>query len=164
VITSWLNKADNVESKGMPSWRALVRGLRDKQVRQNGIATNIARDHHTRGVSNGQPPEKDQSKGERSIPDGVSGKRTVEDSAGRDDDEACTEQQEQMERAICLRIPEAERMPVTDPSSDTRSAYILDTGKLWNTPEIKVWFTKGIPNWRYNGEPITKEKNPGLGE
>lgn len=50
VITSWLNKADNVEKKGVPSWRALVRGLRDKQVRQNGIAANIARDHHTRGM------------------------------------------------------------------------------------------------------------------
>ena len=50
VITFWLNKADSVEKKGVPSWRALVRGLRDKQVRQNGIAANIARDHHTRGM------------------------------------------------------------------------------------------------------------------
>ena len=45
VITLWLDKADSVMSKGEPSWRSLVQGLRDKQVRQNGIANSIAKDH-----------------------------------------------------------------------------------------------------------------------
>ena len=45
VITLWLDKVDSVMSKGEPSWRSLVQGLRDKQVRQNGIANSIAKDH-----------------------------------------------------------------------------------------------------------------------
>ena len=45
VITLWLNKADDVERKGEPSWMSLVRGLRNKQVRQNGIANTIAKDN-----------------------------------------------------------------------------------------------------------------------
>ena len=45
VITLWLDKADNVKSRGEPSWRSLVHGLRHKQLRQNGIANSIAKDH-----------------------------------------------------------------------------------------------------------------------
>ena len=45
VITLWLDKADNVGSMGEPSWRALVKGLRHKQLHQNGIANRIAKDH-----------------------------------------------------------------------------------------------------------------------
>ena len=47
MITLWLNKADDVLSKGEPSWRSLIQGLRNKQVRQNGIANTIATDHCT---------------------------------------------------------------------------------------------------------------------
>lgn len=47
MITLWLNKADDVLSKGEPSWRSLIQGLRNKQVRQNGIANTIAKDHCT---------------------------------------------------------------------------------------------------------------------
>ena len=50
MITLWLDKSDNVQSKGEPSWRSLVRGLRHKQVRQNGIANSIAEDHCITGV------------------------------------------------------------------------------------------------------------------
>ena len=45
MITLWLDKADDVLSKGEPSWRSLIQGLRSQQVRQNGIANNIAKDH-----------------------------------------------------------------------------------------------------------------------
>ena len=50
VITLWLDKSDNVESRGEPSWRSLVRGLRHNQVRQNGIANSIAKDHYITDV------------------------------------------------------------------------------------------------------------------
>ena len=50
VMTLWLNEADGVLKKGKPSWRSLVQGLRDKTVRQNGIANRIAVDHHTQGM------------------------------------------------------------------------------------------------------------------
>ena len=49
VVTLWLNKADNVGSRGEPSWRSLVQGLRHNQVRQNGIANSIAEDHCIKG-------------------------------------------------------------------------------------------------------------------
>ena len=45
MITLWLDKADNVGSRREPSWRSLVHGLQHKQVRQNGIANSIAKDH-----------------------------------------------------------------------------------------------------------------------
>ena len=45
MITLWLDKADDVLSKGEPSWRSLIQGLRSQQVRQNGIANIIAKDH-----------------------------------------------------------------------------------------------------------------------
>lgn len=50
VMSQWLNQVDNVASKGKPSWRSLVQGLRNEQVRQNGIANEIAEDHHTQGM------------------------------------------------------------------------------------------------------------------
>ena len=50
VMTLWLNKADNVLTKGKPSWKSLVRGLRNGLVRQNGIANEIAADHHMQGM------------------------------------------------------------------------------------------------------------------
>lgn len=47
VFTRWLQEADNVRNKGKTSWKSLVRGLRDQQVRHNGIAQRIAQDHYT---------------------------------------------------------------------------------------------------------------------
>ena len=50
VMTLWLGEADDVLKKGKPSWRSLVQGLRNKLVRQNGIANKIAKEHPTRGM------------------------------------------------------------------------------------------------------------------
>ena len=49
IINSY-SEADNVLKMGKPSWRSLVRGLRDEAVRQNGIANEIAKEHPTRGM------------------------------------------------------------------------------------------------------------------
>ena len=50
VMTLWLNEADDVLQNGKPSWRSLVRGLRNGLVRQNGIANKIATDHRMQGM------------------------------------------------------------------------------------------------------------------
>ena len=50
VMTLWLNGVDDVSKKGTPSWKSLVKGLRDQTVRQNGIANKIAKDHRTHGM------------------------------------------------------------------------------------------------------------------
>ena len=50
VMTLWLDEAEDVLKKGKPSWRSLVQGLRDKLVRQNGIANKIAKEHRTQGM------------------------------------------------------------------------------------------------------------------
>ena len=50
VMTLWLDEADDVLKKGKPSWRSLIRGLRNELVRQNGIANKIAADHRTQGM------------------------------------------------------------------------------------------------------------------
>ena len=44
TIYSWLQKEDEVVTKGIPTWRALVNGLKSRGVRQTGIATEIAKD------------------------------------------------------------------------------------------------------------------------
>ena len=44
VIHSWLQKEDQVEKKGKPTWRNLVNALRYKGIGQTGIADQIARD------------------------------------------------------------------------------------------------------------------------
>lgn len=44
TIYSWLQKEDAVFRKGIPTWRALVNGLKSKGVGQIGIATQIAKD------------------------------------------------------------------------------------------------------------------------
>ena len=45
MISSWLQQADQVATKsGIPTWRSLVRALRDPLLGQNGIASQIARD------------------------------------------------------------------------------------------------------------------------
>ena len=50
MLCLWLQEADSVGSKGKPSWKSIVLGLRDKQVRQNGIANTIAKDHCFTGL------------------------------------------------------------------------------------------------------------------
>ena len=45
VVAAWLRKEDGVEKKaGPPSWRSLVRALREPRVGQHGIARTISRD------------------------------------------------------------------------------------------------------------------------
>ena len=41
VITAWLQRVDQVDKRGIPSWRSLVAALRSKRVGQNGIANDI---------------------------------------------------------------------------------------------------------------------------
>lgn len=42
VIHSWLQKEDNVEKRGKPTWRNLVDALKSKGVGQTDIANQIA--------------------------------------------------------------------------------------------------------------------------
>ena len=42
VIHSWLQKEDNVEKSGKPTWRNLVDALKSKGVGQTDIANQIA--------------------------------------------------------------------------------------------------------------------------
>jgi len=41
MVAAWLQKVDQVQKKGAPSWRRLVEALRDRTVGQNGIAKKI---------------------------------------------------------------------------------------------------------------------------
>ena len=42
VIAAWLRRKDNVEKKsGVPTWRTLVKALKNPQVKQEGIAGDI---------------------------------------------------------------------------------------------------------------------------
>jgi len=40
----WLHRVDQVQKAGAPTWRRLVKALRDPQVGQNGIASSIEQD------------------------------------------------------------------------------------------------------------------------
>ena len=42
VVVAWLQKVDQVQTRGVPTWQRLVQALRDKSLRQNGIADKIA--------------------------------------------------------------------------------------------------------------------------
>lgn len=44
VINLWLQKVDQVQEKGAPSWWRLVDALRNRRIKQNGIANDIAKD------------------------------------------------------------------------------------------------------------------------
>jgi len=44
MLEAWLRGQDNVEESGPPTWRSLVKALRDATVRQNGIASKIEKD------------------------------------------------------------------------------------------------------------------------
>ena len=44
MVVAWLQKVDQVQKRGAPSWRRLVEALRDRTVGQNGIARKILQD------------------------------------------------------------------------------------------------------------------------
>ena len=41
MVVAWLQKVDQVQKRGAPSWRRLVESLRDRTVGQNGISRKI---------------------------------------------------------------------------------------------------------------------------
>ena len=43
VIHAWLQREDQVEEKGTPSWEVLIRALKHPMVGQTGIANDIAK-------------------------------------------------------------------------------------------------------------------------
>jgi len=44
MIAAWLQKEDQVLKKGIPTWKNLVKALRDPRVNQIGIATKVEAD------------------------------------------------------------------------------------------------------------------------
>jgi len=44
VIHAWLQRKDQVDEKGKPSWQVLIKALKHPMVRQTGIANDIAKD------------------------------------------------------------------------------------------------------------------------
>ena len=44
MIAAWLQKEDQVLKKGIPTWKTLVKALRDPRVNQTGIANQIEAD------------------------------------------------------------------------------------------------------------------------
>lgn len=44
MVVAWLQKVDQVQKRGAPSWGTLVEALRHKTVGQNGVARNIVQD------------------------------------------------------------------------------------------------------------------------
>jgi len=45
VISAWLQKVDQVEKRGTPTWQRMVEALRHHRVGQNGIANEIEQEH-----------------------------------------------------------------------------------------------------------------------
>ena len=41
MLAGWIQRVDQVQKAGVPTWRRLVEALRGPQVGQNGIARNI---------------------------------------------------------------------------------------------------------------------------
>ena len=44
MLAGWLQRVDQVQKAGAPTWRRLMEALRDPRVGQNGIASNIEQD------------------------------------------------------------------------------------------------------------------------
>ena len=44
VISGWLQRLDQVDRRGVPSWTNLVKALQHRRVGHNGIASKIAQD------------------------------------------------------------------------------------------------------------------------
>ena len=47
MLAGWLHKMDQVQQKGVPTWRRLVKALRDPRVGQNGLASEVELCHDT---------------------------------------------------------------------------------------------------------------------
>ena len=45
MLSMWLRGEDNVTKVGPPTWKTLVKALREKTVTHNGIAQSIEKDH-----------------------------------------------------------------------------------------------------------------------
>lgn len=41
VVSAWLRREDNVNKRGLPSWKTLIEALKHRSVGQNGIAAKI---------------------------------------------------------------------------------------------------------------------------
>ena len=44
IIGAWLQRVDQVDEKGGPSWKTLVAALKSKRLKQTGIASSIEND------------------------------------------------------------------------------------------------------------------------
>ena len=44
MLAAWLQRVDNVQQVGVPTWKKLMEALKDPRVGQNGISTNIEQD------------------------------------------------------------------------------------------------------------------------
>ena len=44
MIDAWLQKEDQVLKRGVPTWKNLVKALRDRRVNQIGVAEKIEKD------------------------------------------------------------------------------------------------------------------------
>ena len=47
MLAGWLQRVDQVQKAGVPTWRRLVEALRDPRVGQNAIASRIEQDRTT---------------------------------------------------------------------------------------------------------------------
>ena len=48
MIAAWLQKEDEVMNKGIPTWKTLVKALKDPRVNQTGIAKKIEADKNVK--------------------------------------------------------------------------------------------------------------------
>ena len=46
MVAAWLQKEDQVLKQGVPSWKSLVKALRNRRVNQTGVAETIETDKH----------------------------------------------------------------------------------------------------------------------
>ena len=46
VIAAWLRREDQVNERGVPTWKTLVTALRHPRVNQNGVADKVAKEKH----------------------------------------------------------------------------------------------------------------------
>ena len=44
VLAAWLRREDDVQKRGVPSWRTLVKALKHRLLGQTGAASDICRD------------------------------------------------------------------------------------------------------------------------
>ena len=62
MIHAWLQRQDDVDKKtGIPTWKTLVKALRDRQVGQEGIARTISIDKNITTEPDPNSPHHDTS-------------------------------------------------------------------------------------------------------